>query len=64
MSVELLGNSAMSPLFLAVVAATEEAVYHSLVRATTVTGRSGHVSEAISMSRLRELLTNREEGGR
>ena len=37
----VLGNEAMSPLFLAVIEATEEAIYNSLFRATTVTGR-GH----------------------
>src|SRR6516225_5152174 len=34
----VLGNEAMSPLFLAVIEATEEAIYNSLFRATTVTG--------------------------
>lgn len=34
----LLSNDAMSPLFLAVIEATEEAVYNSLFRATTMTG--------------------------
>ncbi len=42
--VEVLANDAMSPLFLAVIEATEEAVYNSLLRATTVTGR-GHTVE-------------------
>lgn len=43
---ELLSNDAMSPLFAAVIDATEEAIYNSLFRATTVTGR-GHTVEAL-----------------
>ncbi|HKN33055.1 MAG TPA: P1 family peptidase, partial [Terriglobales bacterium] len=35
--IEVLQNDAMSPLFLAVIEATEEAVYNSLLKATTVT---------------------------
>src|SRR6266480_1131806 len=38
-NVKLLSNDAMSPLFLAVIEATEEAIYNSLFRATTTTGR-------------------------
>jgi len=51
----LLSNDAMSPLFLAVIEATEEAVYNSLFRATTVTG-SGHTVEAIPIDRTVEIL--------
>lgn len=36
-------NSAISPLFLAVIEATEEAVYNSMFTATTVTGHRGTV---------------------
>ncbi len=60
--VESLYNDAMSPLFLATVEAVEEAVYNSLVRATTVAGRGGHTSEAIPLDRLREWLPVRPEG--
>ena len=55
-SVQVLGNEAMSPLFLAVVEATEEAVYNSLFRATTVTGRDGHRVEALPLDRTLEIL--------
>ena len=55
-TVELAYNDSLSPLFLAVVEATEEAVLNSLVRATTVTGRAGHRAEAIPLDRLRETL--------
>jgi D-aminopeptidase len=53
--VELLPNEAMSPLFLATIEATEEAVYNSLLRATTVTG-NGKTVEALPIDRLREVL--------
>jgi len=50
-----LGNDALSPVFQAVVEATEEAIYNSLFMATTVTSRSGTV-EAIPLDRVREVL--------
>jgi D-aminopeptidase len=51
-----LENDAVSPLFLATVEAVEEAVYNSLLRATTVTGHQGHAGEAIPLGPLREAL--------
>jgi D-aminopeptidase len=51
----LLPAEAVSPLFQAVLEATEEAVYNSLFRATTVSG-SGRTVEAISIGRVREIL--------
>ncbi len=51
----LLANDAVSPLFLAVIEATEEAVYNSLFRARTVTGRGGTV-EALPVERTLEIL--------
>ncbi|HYH83955.1 MAG TPA: P1 family peptidase [Pyrinomonadaceae bacterium] len=54
--VELLPNDAMSPLFLACVEATEEAIYNSLLRATTVTGRGGARVEALPIERTVEIL--------
>ena len=53
--IEVLPNSAMSPLFLAVIEATEEAVYNSLLRATTTTGR-GHTAEALPVDRTTAIL--------
>jgi D-aminopeptidase len=53
--VELLSNEGMSPLFLGVVEATEEAVYNSLFRATTTTGR-GRTVEALPIDRTLEIL--------
>ncbi|HEU4390266.1 MAG TPA: P1 family peptidase [Blastocatellia bacterium] len=52
---KLLGNDAMSPLFLAVIEATEEAVYNSLFKATTVTGR-GRTVEALPLDKTIEVL--------
>jgi D-aminopeptidase len=52
---QLVSNDAMSPLFLAVIEATEEAIYNSLFRATTVTGR-GHTVEALPIERTTEIL--------
>jgi D-aminopeptidase len=51
----LLPTDGVSPLFLAALEATEEAVYNSLLKATTVTSRSGR-AEAIPLDRLTELL--------
>ncbi|MDQ2921389.1 MAG: P1 family peptidase [Acidobacteriota bacterium] len=54
-SIKVLANDAMSPLFLAVIEATEEAIYNSLFRATTITGR-GHTVESIPLDRTIEIL--------
>ena len=55
--VEVLSNDHLSPLLLAVVESVEEAVYNSLTKATTVTGRDGHQVEAIPIDALRRILT-------
>jgi D-aminopeptidase len=52
---KLLSNDAMSPLFLAVIESTEEAVYNLLLKATTITGR-GHTVEALPIDRTIEIL--------
>lgn len=54
-NVKTLANDAMSPLFLAVIEATEEAIYNSLFRATTTTGR-GRTVEALPLDRTVEVL--------
>lgn len=54
-SVKILPNDAMSPLFLAVIEATEEAVYNSLFRATTMKGR-GQTVEALPIEKTIEIL--------
>ncbi|HWP43641.1 MAG TPA: P1 family peptidase [Blastocatellia bacterium] len=53
--IKVLSNNAMSPLFLAVIEATEEAVYNSLFRATTMSGR-GRTVEALPIERTVEIL--------
>lgn len=56
LAVEEVVNDAMSPLFLAAVEAVEEAVYNSLLKATTITGHQGHTGEAIPVERVREMM--------
>jgi D-aminopeptidase len=53
--VELVTNDAMSPLFEAVIEATEEAAYNSMLRATTTTG-NGHTVEALPIEKTKEIL--------
>jgi D-aminopeptidase len=52
---ELLGNESMSPLFEAVIEATEEAIYNSMFRAHDVTG-NGHAVKALPLQETIELL--------
>ena len=58
---ETLSNDSMSPLFLAVIEATEEAVYNSLFRATTMTG-SGRTVEALPIDKTLEILRRYGQG--
>ena len=51
----VLGTDAVSPLFEMALEATEEAVYNSLLRATTVRSRFGS-AEAIPVDRVKEIL--------
>jgi len=53
--VELMTNDAMSPLFQAAIEATEEAVYNSMFKATTMIG-NGHTVEALPMEKTVEIL--------
>lgn len=46
----------LSPLFQAASEAAEEAIYNSLLRATTVRGRDGYTAEALPIERVREIL--------
>jgi D-aminopeptidase len=52
----VLADDSMTPLFEAVVEATEEAIYNSLLKAVTVRGAGGHVAEALPVERVREIL--------
>lgn len=53
---KLLSNDSMSPLFLAVIEAAEEAIYNSLFKATTVKGQNDHIIEALPLDKTKELL--------
>jgi D-aminopeptidase len=53
--IEVLTNDAMSPLFEAAIEATEEAVYNSMLRATTTTAH-GHTVEALPIEKTTEIL--------
>lgn len=53
--VEVMANDAMSPLFLASIEATEEAIYNSMFRATTTTGH-GHTVEALPIDKTTDIL--------
>ena len=53
--IEVLTNDAMSPLFLAAIEATEEAVYNSMFRATSTTS-NGHTIEALPIEKTTEIL--------
>jgi len=52
---EEMHNDEMSPLFLAAVEATQEAIYNSLFMATTVNGWIGRKVEAIPINRVMEI---------
>ena len=52
-----LADTHLNPVITATVEATEEAILNALTGATTVTGRDGFRAEAISIPRLRELLS-------
>lgn len=54
--VEDVSNDAISPLFLAVEEATEEAILNSLFAATTTRGRSGRVVEALPLDKVAAIL--------
>jgi len=54
-----LPNEQISPLFQAVIEATEEAIDNSLCMATTVSGYRGHVAEALPLDRVAALLRDR-----
>ena len=55
-SIQVLGNDAMSPLFQAVIEATEEAIYNAMFKATTFTGKDKRTIEALPIDRVKDLL--------
>ncbi|MGH9459458.1 MAG: P1 family peptidase [Thermoanaerobaculia bacterium] len=58
-TVKTVPTSATSPLFLATIEATEEAIYNSFLQATTVTG-NGVTVEAIPIEEVRRIVGKRE----
>lgn len=52
---QLLSNDAMSPVFQAVMEATEEAIYNSRLKAVTMMG-NGVTVEALPVERVRAIL--------
>lgn len=55
-----LADTYLNPLITATVEATEEAILNALTMATSVTGRDGNRVEAISLDRLRSLITGHQ----
>ena len=53
---EVVSNDAMSPLFLAVVEAAEEAVINSMLKATTVVGRDDKMVDAVDIDQLLKVM--------
>ncbi len=54
--VVVLRNDAMSPLFMATIEATEEAIINSLFQAQTTTGRDGHKIEALPVEKVLRIM--------
>lgn len=52
----VLHNDEMSPLFMAAIEATEEAIINSLLKAETVKGFKDHTAEALPLKQLRDIL--------
>ena len=53
---EVLRNDRISPLFLAVVEATEEAILNSIFKSSAMEGFKGHKVEALPLEKLKELI--------
>jgi D-aminopeptidase len=60
-TVTLLRDERMSPLFLAAVEATEEAILNSLFKAERMEGKDGHVAEALPIEKLRGLVSEKKK---
>ncbi|WP_223833856.1 DmpA family aminopeptidase [Spirosoma profusum] len=56
--VKLLRNDNVSPLFMAAIEATEEAIINSLFAAKTLTGHQGHRIERLPVEKVVEILKN------
>ena len=52
----VLSNDAVSPLFMAAIEATEEAIINSLLATETMNGKNGRTVEALPLDKLKEIL--------
>ena len=57
--IRMLPNAHVSPLFVAVAEAVEEAIVNALTAAETMTGRDGHIVHALPLDLLREMWAGR-----
>jgi D-aminopeptidase len=55
---EFLANEEMSPLFMAVIEATEEAIINSLFAAETMMGKDGRTVEALPKEKVLEIINS------
>jgi len=55
----VLRNDAMSPLFMAAIEATEEAILNSLFHAETMVGRDGHEVTALPVDEVLRIMEQR-----
>ncbi|MEO0334119.1 MAG: P1 family peptidase, partial [Bacteroidota bacterium] len=55
-TVQVVQNEDMTPLFWAVIEATEEAILNSMFLAETTQGQSGHVIEALPLDKVKQLM--------
>jgi len=55
-TISVLRNDAMSPLFMAVIEATEEAIINSLFAAETMTGKDNHSIKALPKDEVIKIL--------
>ncbi|HEY1165241.1 MAG TPA: P1 family peptidase [Chitinophaga sp.] len=55
-SIPVLHNEYVTPLFMAAIEATEEAIINSLFAATTMKGKDGHIIQAIPMDKVKNIL--------
>jgi len=60
----LLDNEAVSPLFMAAIEATEEAIINSLMAAETMKGKGGRTVEALPADKLKEILLKYNHGNK
>ncbi|HEX6193391.1 MAG TPA: P1 family peptidase [Chitinophagaceae bacterium] len=55
-TIKVLRNDNVSPLFMAVIEATEEAIINSLFMASTMKGKGGRTVEALPLEKVKEIL--------